>query len=111
MAIIISVSVVLLSTTLFGSYGLGLFYRPTVLHGIPVGFDLQLCRDEDLPRLYGRSPSLRLTARSGTARIRRGGSRLPADGAPSGLAGGRTRLEGTTWYAHNLCPAGYWQVR
>ena len=26
------------------------------------------------------------------------------------LPGGRTRLEGTTWYTHNLWPAGYWQV-
>jgi hypothetical protein len=26
------------------------------------------------------------------------------------LAGGRTRLEGTTWYTHNLWPAAYWQV-
>jgi hypothetical protein len=26
------------------------------------------------------------------------------------LPGGRTRLEGTTWYVHNLWPAGYWQV-
>ena len=26
------------------------------------------------------------------------------------LAGGRTRLEGTTWYTHNLWPAVYWQV-
>jgi hypothetical protein len=23
---------------------------------------------------------------------------------------GRTRLEGTTWYYHNLWPAGYWRV-
>ena len=26
------------------------------------------------------------------------------------LPGGRTRLEGTTWYAHNMWPAGYWRV-
>ena len=26
------------------------------------------------------------------------------------LPGGRTRLEGTTWYQHNLWPASYWQV-
>jgi hypothetical protein len=26
------------------------------------------------------------------------------------LPGGRTRLEGTTWYRHHLWPAGYWQV-
>jgi hypothetical protein len=26
------------------------------------------------------------------------------------LPGGRTRLEGTTWYEHNLWPAAYWQV-
>ena len=26
------------------------------------------------------------------------------------LPGGRTRLEGTTWYQHNLWPAGYWQL-
>lgn len=26
------------------------------------------------------------------------------------LPGGRTRLEGTTWYRHNLWPAKYWQV-
>ena len=26
------------------------------------------------------------------------------------LPGGRTRLEGTTWYTHNLWPAAYWQV-
>jgi hypothetical protein len=26
------------------------------------------------------------------------------------LPGGRTRLEGTTWYQHNLWPAAYWQV-
>ena len=26
------------------------------------------------------------------------------------LPGGRTRLEGTTWYTHNLWPAEYWQV-
>src|SRR5213079_1054917 len=25
------------------------------------------------------------------------------------LPGGRTRLEGTTWYRHNLEPAGYWR--
>ena len=25
------------------------------------------------------------------------------------LPGGRTRLEGTTWYEHNLWPAGYWR--
>ena len=25
------------------------------------------------------------------------------------LPGGRTRLEGTTWYVHNLWPAAYWQ--
>jgi uncharacterized membrane protein YhaH (DUF805 family) len=26
------------------------------------------------------------------------------------LAGGRTLLEGTTWYSHHLWPAAYWQV-
>lgn len=26
------------------------------------------------------------------------------------LPGGRTRLEGTTWYRHNLWPARYWQI-
>src|SRR5439155_7837109 len=26
------------------------------------------------------------------------------------LRGGGTRLEGTTWYVHNLWPAGYWQA-
>src|SRR5204863_4533106 len=26
------------------------------------------------------------------------------------LPGGRTRLEGTTWYVHNLWPERYWQV-
>ena len=26
------------------------------------------------------------------------------------LPGGRTRLEGTTWYYHHLWPARYWQV-
>ncbi len=26
------------------------------------------------------------------------------------LPGGRTRLEGTTWYHHNMWPASYWQV-
>jgi hypothetical protein len=26
------------------------------------------------------------------------------------LPGERTRLEGTTWYVHNLWPAEYWQV-
>ena len=26
------------------------------------------------------------------------------------LAGGRTLLEGTTWYQHRLWPAGYWQI-
>ena len=26
------------------------------------------------------------------------------------LPGGRTRLEGTTWYTHNLWPSAYWQV-
>jgi uncharacterized membrane protein YhaH (DUF805 family) len=26
------------------------------------------------------------------------------------LPGGRTRLEGTTWYVHNLWPAAYWQA-
>jgi uncharacterized membrane protein YhaH (DUF805 family) len=26
------------------------------------------------------------------------------------LPGGRTHLEGTTWYTHNLWPAAYWQV-
>ena len=26
------------------------------------------------------------------------------------LAGGRTRLEGTTWYEHNMWPAGYWRL-
>ncbi|MBI2949139.1 MAG: hypothetical protein HYY23_15980 [Verrucomicrobia bacterium] len=26
------------------------------------------------------------------------------------LTGGRTRLEGTTWYYHHLWPAGYWQL-
>jgi hypothetical protein len=26
------------------------------------------------------------------------------------LPRGRTRLEGTTWYEHNLWPAGYWQL-
>jgi hypothetical protein len=26
------------------------------------------------------------------------------------LPGGRTLLEGTTWYQHHLWPAGYWQV-
>ena len=25
------------------------------------------------------------------------------------LAGGRTLLEGTTWYQHGLWPAGYWR--
>ncbi len=29
---------------------------------------------------------------------------IPLDG------GGRTRLEGTTWYQHNLWPAGYWRL-
>lgn len=28
----------------------------------------------------------------------------------SPLPGGKTRLEGTTWYHHNLWPAGYWQL-
>ena len=27
-----------------------------------------------------------------------------------GAAGGRTRLEGTTWYHHGLWPAGYWRL-
>jgi Polyketide cyclase / dehydrase and lipid transport len=26
------------------------------------------------------------------------------------LPGGRTRLEGTTWYAHHMWPEGYWQL-
>jgi hypothetical protein len=26
------------------------------------------------------------------------------------LAGGRTKLEGTTWYQHGLWPANYWQL-
>src|SRR5256885_16043350 len=26
------------------------------------------------------------------------------------LADGRTRLEGTTWYEHNMWPAAYWQL-
>jgi len=26
------------------------------------------------------------------------------------LPGGRTRLEGTTWYSHSMWPAAYWQV-
>lgn len=26
------------------------------------------------------------------------------------LAGGGTRLEGTTWYRHNMWPAGYWRL-
>lgn len=26
------------------------------------------------------------------------------------LAGGRTELEGTTWYQHNMWPAGYWRL-
>ncbi len=26
------------------------------------------------------------------------------------VAGGRTRLEGTTWYQHNMWPAGYWRL-
>jgi len=26
------------------------------------------------------------------------------------LPGGRTRLEGTTWYHHNLYPAFYWRL-
>ena len=26
------------------------------------------------------------------------------------LPGGRTRLEGTTWYRHHMWPAGYWQL-
>ncbi|HEV2699802.1 MAG TPA: hypothetical protein VGU90_17555 [Terriglobales bacterium] len=26
------------------------------------------------------------------------------------LPGGRTRLEGTTWYRHGLAPAGYWRL-
>jgi uncharacterized membrane protein YhaH (DUF805 family) len=26
------------------------------------------------------------------------------------LSGGRTRLEGTTWYEHNLWPAAYWRL-
>ena len=26
------------------------------------------------------------------------------------LPGGRTRLEGTTWYRHRIWPAEYWQV-
>jgi uncharacterized membrane protein YhaH (DUF805 family) len=26
------------------------------------------------------------------------------------LPGGRTRLEGTTWYRHTMWPAGYWQL-
>jgi hypothetical protein len=26
------------------------------------------------------------------------------------LPGNRTRLEGTTWYEHNLWPAGYWRL-
>jgi hypothetical protein len=29
---------------------------------------------------------------------------VPLDG------GRRTRLEGTTWYEHNLWPAGYWRL-
>jgi hypothetical protein len=28
----------------------------------------------------------------------------------SRLPGGRTRLEGTTWYHHGLAPAGYWRL-
>jgi hypothetical protein len=28
----------------------------------------------------------------------------------TGLPGGRTRLEGTTWYQHGLYPAGYWRL-
>lgn len=30
--------------------------------------------------------------------------------ALSELPGGKTRLEGTTWYVHSMWPAGYWQV-
>jgi hypothetical protein len=26
------------------------------------------------------------------------------------LAGGRTRLEGTTWYRHHLWPTSYWRL-
>jgi hypothetical protein len=26
------------------------------------------------------------------------------------LAGGRTRLEGTTWYQHHMWPAAYWRI-
>jgi hypothetical protein len=26
------------------------------------------------------------------------------------IAGGRTRLEGTTWYQHHLWPAAYWRL-
>ena len=26
------------------------------------------------------------------------------------LPGGRTRLEGATWYVHNLWPSAYWQA-
>ena len=26
------------------------------------------------------------------------------------LPGGRTRLEGTTWYQHHMWPAGYWRL-
>ena len=26
------------------------------------------------------------------------------------LPGGRTRLEGTTWYAHHMWPSSYWQL-
>jgi hypothetical protein len=26
------------------------------------------------------------------------------------LPGGRTRLEGTTWYRHHMWPAAYWQL-
>jgi hypothetical protein len=26
------------------------------------------------------------------------------------LPGGRTLLQGTTWYEHNLWPAGYWRL-
>jgi hypothetical protein len=28
----------------------------------------------------------------------------------SPLPGGRTRLEGTTWYQHGLWPGGYWRL-
>jgi hypothetical protein len=28
----------------------------------------------------------------------------------TGLPGGRTRLEGTTWYQHTMWPATYWHL-